>query len=462
MGFDFRLAQGLRSPQKQAEYYCKWAKRSPADIEKAAKALKKKGAPWLAALLLSYKDVPRQQGWLTNALPGAGWHQWGEAVDGYCYRDGKMVGDGSDPCYKAYADLAVARGLTAGYYFSSQDSGHLQLNARGAASDVYSWSYIDAVMRERFADKTAVALSAGVTRSMLAKTPANTLGPTIAAVAQAGFLKDDPALIGARLTPAAAFVLTGTSGTLKRLAAIYNRVGGLLEVMGSRLSLDPVAALAVWYVESGGRDFEAGRPVARFENHKFFAHWGKAHPDDFDRHFRFGGRGGVRGKSWQNHAYRVAEAGDFRPSHVDDQAVEYEAFRLGERLGGHEAACLSASWGGPQILGSNFDACGYASGAELVAAFASDERWQVLGFADFCRDKALIEVIRDRDWIRFGDRYNGDGKVYGPKIEAAFALKAALLALPRQPTGGFAPGLADSGHPSQRSVQLPTSRQAKG
>ena len=30
-GLDFRISQGLRTPQKQAEYYCKWVRRSPAD-----------------------------------------------------------------------------------------------------------------------------------------------------------------------------------------------------------------------------------------------------------------------------------------------------------------------------------------------------------------------------------------------------------------------------------------------
>ena len=29
-GLDFRLSQGLRTPQKQAEYYCSWRQRTPA------------------------------------------------------------------------------------------------------------------------------------------------------------------------------------------------------------------------------------------------------------------------------------------------------------------------------------------------------------------------------------------------------------------------------------------------
>jgi hypothetical protein len=67
-----------------------------------------------------------------------------------------MVENGSDPAYKVYADLARQLGLTAGYYFSSQDSGHVQLRAAGGATDIYSWPHIDNAMQQRFGDKPGV------------------------------------------------------------------------------------------------------------------------------------------------------------------------------------------------------------------------------------------------------------------------------------------------------------------
>src|SRR5262245_37362253 len=76
-GLDFRISQGLRTPQKQAEYYCKWVRRSPSDIDAAARKMERDGAPWLASVLKSYRNIPRQQNWLTSQLPGSGWHQWG-------------------------------------------------------------------------------------------------------------------------------------------------------------------------------------------------------------------------------------------------------------------------------------------------------------------------------------------------------------------------------------------------
>ncbi len=153
-GVEFRVSQGLRTPQTQALYYCQWAQRKPADIDAAATELRAAGAPWLSDMVVALRDTPRKPDWQTNALPGAGWHQWGEAVDCYCYRNNKIVNNGADPAYKTYADLAKGLGLTAGYYFTThQDSGHVQLRAAGGATDVYSWAYIDGAMKARFSEK---------------------------------------------------------------------------------------------------------------------------------------------------------------------------------------------------------------------------------------------------------------------------------------------------------------------
>jgi hypothetical protein len=153
LGLDFRISQGLRTPQTQALYYCSWDQRTPADIDKAAAKMVNKGAPWLASLLTDLRDVPRKKQWQTSQLPGSGWHQWGEAADCYCFRNGKLVSSGADPCYATYAEEAERLGLTAGYYFSQQDSGHVQARSMAGATDVYTWPYIDTVMKARFGDK---------------------------------------------------------------------------------------------------------------------------------------------------------------------------------------------------------------------------------------------------------------------------------------------------------------------
>lgn len=152
-GLEFRISQGLRTPQLQAKYYCQWQQRPPQSIDTTAAGMKKNGAPWLASVLLEYRDVPRIPQWQTSALPGAGWHQWGEAADCYCYRNGKMVEDGEDPCYRTYAEAAKKIGLTPGLYFSHPDAGHVQLRSAAGATNVYTWAQIDDVMKVRFSEK---------------------------------------------------------------------------------------------------------------------------------------------------------------------------------------------------------------------------------------------------------------------------------------------------------------------
>jgi hypothetical protein len=244
------------------------------------------------------------------------------------------------------------------------------------------------------------------------------------------FFKDKPALISASLVPG----LTNKSplppaGTqLGQLVRTYNAIGGLIDTLSEQTDIDPVAVLAVWYVESAGRSFTPGKPIIRFENHKFFQFWGHDHAAAFDLHFQFGGHAGIPGTSSKNHKFRASTTGPFATFH-GDQAKEYQVMEFAAGLANREEACLSISVGGPQIMGFNHDVCGYPSAAALFDAFATDQRWHVLGFFDFVQSKKLLDDIRKQEWTLFGAGYNGDGATYGPKIAGAFANKAKLQAM---------------------------------
>jgi hypothetical protein len=118
-----------------------------------------------------------------------------------------MVENGSDPVYRFYADEAIKLGLTAGYCFGHQDSGHVQGPSAGGAVDVYTWSYIDSVMKARFADKERVALAGAVARTVVRIDTAAfsaQLGMRGLAAATAGagrYYKDDPILIAPGSNP---------------------------------------------------------------------------------------------------------------------------------------------------------------------------------------------------------------------------------------------------------------------
>jgi CO/xanthine dehydrogenase Mo-binding subunit len=134
-------------------------------------------------------------------------------------------------------------------------------------------------VKERFADKERVALSSGgAVAPAMARIETMALSPASAqfgmraltAAAAGPFYKDDPTLAGTRLEPDFVYTLPSGNSTLKRMAQTFNAISGLVNTLAQRLGIDPVAVLAVWYVESGGRAFTPGKPVLRFENHKFF------------------------------------------------------------------------------------------------------------------------------------------------------------------------------------------------
>lgn len=247
------------------------------------------------------------------------------------------------------------------------------------------------------------------------------------------FFKDDPLLAQVEVRPDRPFSgLPGQDTELGRMARTYNRTGGLFEAFSQRTGVPVGAALAVWQVESGGADFTPGRAILRFENHKFWDHWGKGEPSLFDAHFQFGGRAGVAGRRWENHRFRAAASDTWHSFH-GTQSKEYDVFGFASSLAGRELATLASSFGGPQILGSNFAALGYDSAAAMHDALQVSERWHVCGFFDFCATNGILDDVKALRWRDFAKVYNGASNVdeYAPKLAGAFDVAGRLGSLPR-------------------------------
>lgn len=250
-----------------------------------------------------------------------------------------------------------------------------------------------------------------------------------------GFLKDSPRLLGAPLAPGAPIpVDAGWPRDRQALARTYNRLGGLMRTVAAELGFDTAGVLAVWRVESGGREHTVGRAVIRFENHYLWDRWGKGNPALFDQHFRYGGRGGVPGKRWEGHQFRESPSGAWESVHTGKQASEYRALDLAIRLAGDHAALQCISLGGPQIMGAHYRDIGYATPRAMYDAFQASERAHVLGFFDFCRTKPapkrgdLIRYLQQKNWREFARYYNGAGQVdtYGGLIGRAYAEASRL------------------------------------
>ena len=136
----------LRTPMEQAVLWKQfWQPHTAAKVT----ALQRFGAPWLAEILNSAPYTPGP--WVTNALPGESWHEFGEACDLYLQsQDGTPNWDANNPGYIAMTKAAVALGLTSGRYWKRPDPDHVQLPAVPSPTSMYSWSRIDAILKERF------------------------------------------------------------------------------------------------------------------------------------------------------------------------------------------------------------------------------------------------------------------------------------------------------------------------
>ena len=116
---------GIRDARTQA---CFWRQsRTTPEIQRRCAALDRHGAPLIAELI---RLVGPQSGrWVTNAIPGESFHQYGLAVDCFLLNEnGEAIWDGQAKGYEVYAKAAEKAGLTAGIHFN--DPVHIEAAIR--------------------------------------------------------------------------------------------------------------------------------------------------------------------------------------------------------------------------------------------------------------------------------------------------------------------------------------------
>ncbi|GAB3761357.1 N-acetylmuramidase family protein [Spirosoma pomorum] len=150
----------------------------------------------------------------------------------------------------------------------------------------------------------------------------------------------------------------------------------------AKLGWDLAAIRAVDEVESNGKGFRSdGNIVIRFETHIFKRYTGRTIVGSGDMAF--------------NTAYLINP----------------------------RAALLSTSWGRYQIMGFNYEVCGYDSVEEFVAAMKTGERKQLEAFVAFVIGNKLSIHLRppNLNFLGFKNGYNGTGENgYEFKLEKAY------------------------------------------
>ncbi len=155
---------------------------------------------------------------------------------------------------------------------------------------------------------------------------------------------------GVALAPVNQLLVAGTAEE-RKVAATWNRFGGLLVALSDEKEIDVGCAVAVLCVESSGKGFEPGNQglmIIRFENHKFWKYWGKSAPDRFRQHFSY-----QSGKAWKGHQWRKKPADEWRTFH-GSQRAEWEVLNFARSID-NSAALKSISMGAPQIMGFNYE-----------------------------------------------------------------------------------------------------------
>ncbi len=172
--------------------------------------------------------------------------------------------------------------------------------------------------------------------------------------------------------------------------------------VAAELGCEPEAIQAVAAVESGRQGaFDAnGRVTILFEPHKFSGFTNRqydvSHPN-------------ISYRSWDPTRYPRTQDGCW--------AQLREAYALNP-----EAAIKSASWGLLQIMGFNYQPCGFASARELVTDMARSQVQQLRAFVNFVRSNNLVGALVAKDWAAFAAGYNGTGQVeyYSSRMQSEY------------------------------------------
>lgn len=174
------------------------------------------------------------------------------------------------------------------------------------------------------------------------------------------------------------------------------------------LNCDEAAIRAVAEVESPGKGFlPCGIPVMLFEAHIFSKEtkhkYDKTHPN-------------ISSLRWNRKLY--ATGADW----IERGRKEAQRLELASSLN-RTAALKSASYGRFQIMGFNWELCGYKSLQDFINAMWKNEGQQLDAFVQYVKARKLDRLIRNRDWDGFAAGYNGPSyklNRYDDKLEAAY------------------------------------------
>lgn len=152
--------------------------------------------------------------------------------------------------------------------------------------------------------------------------------------------------------------------------------------IAQELDVEPALLIALAETESAGNGFLGdGRPCILFERHIFSDLTGGQYDD--------------------KPAISSPKSGGYR-----SYAREWEKLQMALKLD-QEAALKSASWGLGQLLGENYENCGYKSVKDMIVQMFVSEAEQFRATIEFMQAEGILRLLRQKRWAAFARRYNG-------------------------------------------------------
>ncbi|WP_062052692.1 N-acetylmuramidase domain-containing protein [Aquimarina longa] len=185
-----------------------------------------------------------------------------------------------------------------------------------------------------------------------------------------------------------------------------------------QFGLELAMVKAVNEIESNGKGFLiGGKPRILFEGHIFWRELEKR---------------GIKPSQYSSDKTKDILYKKWTRVHYRGGVGEYDRLKKAEKISDshafHEAAHCAASWGAFQIMGFHYKHLGYSSIDHFVSEMYEHEREHLKAFGKFIantsfRSKRLVDWIKEKNWARFAEGYNGPGykkNKYDIKLKKAY------------------------------------------
>lgn len=163
------------------------------------------------------------------------------------------------------------------------------------------------------------------------------------------------------------------------------------QLIANKLEVDVNAVKAVAKVESGRGGFDTqGRLTLLFEPHIF---WKYLWRENIDPRTVKASHPDLVNPIWDKSLYGKS-------------SIQWDKLLIARTINKH-AANLSASFGAFQIMGFNYQMCGFASAEAFIKHLQISESNQLDAFCNYLIRVQLVDELRHLDWQGFARGYNG-------------------------------------------------------